>query len=145
MDIKQVHGSKFYIDDITRELSKKYDVNSYRGCFQTLGEANTEFAVGRFLFLAKMTGEIVGVDIEAYRKEFPEQEWYDSPLTVHSEKDIESYARLAQERIGSPVLRKEGLSGKNIYFPTESLVKKMLTGTEFISFDKFRAMQRRRN
>ena len=131
METKQFNSDTFYVDDITRELSERYDLKKYVGCLRTLGEANTEIAMGRFLFLAKLMGEVVGVDFEMYKKRFSGEQFFDYPHAVYDESVLVSYAQTVAGIITAPPLRKEEFHGKNIYFPMEELLKIMLTGTGY--------------
>ncbi len=132
-------GNTFYIDDLTKELSRKYNASAYRAHFMTLGEANMESALGRFMFIARTVGQFVGVDFETYMKEFPNEQWHDHIFTVHREKDLERYASFAQEEaLNAPPLRIETCEGRKIYFPTEPLIRVMLDGADFVSSEQFR-------
>lgn len=132
MEIKEFHESQFYVDDLTRELSQKYDIKSYKGPFNTLGDGNTELAMSRFMTLAKLCGEFVGVDIVTYQKRFPDEPWYDSTEPRYRERDLEGWGKKAEEIISAPALRIEDVSGKKVYFPTGDLVKIMLKGVDYI-------------
>jgi len=130
-------GNKFYVDDITEELSKKYDPATYKGPMSTIGEFCTEAALGKLMFIARMVGEFVGVDFQAYRKKYLGEQWYDDP-DIYSEEELENYAEIAEgEGVPHPVIRVEKFDGKNIYFPTENLVKAMIKGITPLPFEQF--------
>jgi len=123
-------GNTFYVDDIAKELSKKYDPTSYKRPHNT----NAGFAVGRLLFISRMVGEFVGVNFEEYEKEYPGEQWYDRALSVFSEDVLETYAEIAADEfkdrdIDPPFLRIEKFDGKKAYFPTENLAKAMFLFT----------------
>ncbi len=80
-----------------------------------MGEANTEIAMGRFLFLAKLAGEIVGVDFATYKQEFPNQQFYDYPRAVHDEENLKIYTQRTESILGVPPLRNAEFMGKMIY------------------------------
>ena len=144
MEQKICFESQFYVDDITRALSEKYDVKSYKAPFQTLGDANIECVLGRFMFLAKMCGEFVGVDIDTYKKNFPGEQWYDLPDPL-MESQLEFYAKRGEEKMGAQPLRIEEKDGKKIYFPTEDLISTMLKGIFPIPPRLFAELHKRRN
>lgn len=145
MECRKSHGSTFFVDDVTKVLSKKYDVNSYKGPFNTLGDCHMEGAMGKFMFLAKLCGEFVGTDINTYMKKFDTEQWYDSADQVYDESDLEAYAKLTEEEIKSKPIRIEIENGKKIYFPTEDLIKIMCEGTGFVPIDTFQEFHRKRN
>lgn len=144
MEQKICFESQFYVDDITRALSEKYDVKSYKAPLQTLGDASIECKFGRFMFLAKMCGEFVGVDINTYKKKFSGEQWYDlaDPLR---EGDLEYYAKRCEEKMGAQPLRIEEKDGKKIYFPTEDLISTMLKGIYPLPPWLFAQLHQRRN
>ena len=141
MEKKEFQGNTFYVDDITRELSRRYDVNSYKAYFGTIGSANPEAVLGRFMFIARLVGEVVGTDVETFRKKFPGEQWYDSvDMLVHTERNLEGYIAFAEEKLRKKLVRvKEHIENgqrKKIYFPKKELVELMLKGGEFIPFEK---------
>ena len=131
---KIVSGYMAYVDKETRELSQRYNILSYRGPCNTIGESELEGIFGKFMFLAKFFGEFVGVDFETYMKKFPGETWLDSMDEdwLPDNLALEGFAMEAAEIIGEYPLREEKHNNKTIYFPKESLVKRMLKGTSFV-------------
>ena len=98
--------------------------------------------MNRFLFLANIAQRIAGVDIETYNHEFDGQDW--TAPSHMSGQDLEGYANRASDKIGKPAIRIIFNYGKKIYFPTEDLIKRMLSGTEFDpTFSRMRGGQKR--
>ena len=131
MEIIEFMGDTFYVDDITNDLSRRYDTQAYVGFHKTLGEASVEQALGRFMFIAKMVGVFVGVDFETYMKKFAGEPGYGRP-TLFREVSLENYCKVGEERAGAELVRIEQRNGKNIYVPTENLVTMMLKGIGYV-------------
>jgi len=145
MQTKQVQGSTFYTDEQTQQLSQKYDISAYKGSHQTLGEAATEEIIGRFLDLAKMCGEVVGVDYVTYKKQFSCDQGFSGANMIYSEDMLIKYSLLAHKKIGEPAVRIEQVDDKKVFVPSESLVKVMLKGSVFIPLPIHHDHLRRRN
>lgn len=139
---KTVSGYMAYVDKETKALSQKYNILSYNGPCNTLGESELEGMLGKFMFLAKFFGEFVGVDFETYKKKFPGETWIDSfDDWISSNCDLEAFAMEAAEILGEYPLREETHNNRTIYFPKESLIKKMLKGTSFVPLDSKEEIQ----
>ncbi|MBU1269078.1 MAG: hypothetical protein KKA06_00275 [Nanoarchaeota archaeon] len=144
-------NSTFYIDEIARKLSQKYDVKSYVGPFNVFSafdnSSEIEGVMGKFMFLSRMCGQFVGVDFDTYNRKFPDEQWFDSldKDLVSYEGDLTYYIYNAEYQTGSKLVRIEALDKtlgcKNIYFPAEKLIIMMLKGTGFVDAEKFQELQ----
>ena len=136
----------FYIDDITRRLSEQYDVGSYQSPCRAISDAfDVRQIVGRLLFISKMVGQIVGVTLEQYLTEWPDEGPNDKPPIYWNseewEKDGKDYAKRVVEREkrrlergiirASHKIKPEAVriiqSDQKIYVPSEALVLKVLS------------------
>ncbi len=140
MNTKHFQGNTFYVDDVTRDLSQRYDVNSYKGYFNTFGEVEIEAAVGRLMSLAKMCAEFVGVDFATYRKRFQGQQCMDEDYPLVPDEStlrvvisnasfyLTPYeARMKDNPSLIHAVRVENIRRTAVYFPTEALVVRMLS------------------
>ncbi|MFH1332612.1 MAG: hypothetical protein ABIH53_00015 [archaeon] len=134
MEEKITQGHKFYIDDLTRELSEKYDVNAFKGFYSILGMVEDEIALGRLMFLAKIAGEFIGATFETYRIKFPNDKHYPlfcEPGYSYMGADGKKWFQIYIDHSDlSHLLRREKINDETIYFPTERLVKAMMKGIE---------------
>ena len=137
----KIGNDTFYVDDVTRELSQKYDTHTYKAPFNTIGEGATEGVLGRFFFISRMVGEFVGVDFATYSKKFPNEQWYDN-ADIFDEDGLEACMSVAEEEgVVPPVLRIEKIGDKKIYVPTENLIRVMTKGTNFVPFEQWFGQQ----
>jgi hypothetical protein len=129
MDIKQLHGQKFYIDDAARKLSKRYDLRLYRGYMNTLGDALIEPWFGRFVELSQLCREVVGVDYAAYAARYT----IDNPrLKLAGKAYWDRMPTILTVKEKMPLVRKTIYNDTPVYFPTETLMVRMLKGMNIV-------------
>lgn len=140
-------GEKYYVDDLTRALSKKHDFKAYSGL--VCGVDNNEYAakaMGKLCRIAGCVGQVVGVTLEQYGDMIPDEEaikqkedWMKLPEGFRKVSDAHTkrclrdtgsiilyHAGEASKCLGTDVLRTVKFNGQTYYVPTETLLENCL-------------------
>ncbi|MBN2141895.1 hypothetical protein JW711_01065 [Candidatus Woesearchaeota archaeon] len=116
----------FYIDDVARVQTEKYDLTSYSGLEKKLPSlANPEVlrVLDRFFFLAKRLKSICGTDYPAYMQRYNGDPEDSVPGFVDSPATLGRYLEDAKVALGEDAVRIVYADDKKLYFPTNALVR----------------------
>jgi len=120
MRLAIIKGVQFYVDDVTEELSRKYDVKQYKTAEGTTGDFSDERFLGRIMALQRFAGKVVGIDFMLLTTavnglDYGVEKQIDSPsdaiahvpLDFSREDLIQVYSQIPEMCLGGKILRTE--------------------------------------